>query len=409
MTSQNETVGVREDPFEADQRRSRRRRRLVLAVAVLALASAGVSWARWQHQQPAVAVAAGTIHDRIWARGIVQPREGVVKVRARIDAQAVQVLVREGDVVRPGQLLARLQDKVRQTERAEASAEADAARREHWMATERHQRLQRIGALGGEAEITVLEALNAREIAAARLAKASARLALLQGREPRMQRERAGDPRSSYRQRAPAERDLEPTRLVSPIAGVVLARRVDNGDTVLSEQDGPPLFEIADVDRLDVRLEIEEMDADRVKPGLRVRFMKPGGHPAVGNGVIARVAPRRERRIIGADEARVRADGWVTSVWVEWDVGAQGRLTIGQRLEAVIELPPRNVAAMVPRTAVEIREGRAVVERRTLPWPEGLPVVLGLADDQNVEIFGVPAGTNVFLDIAGKPALTRQP
>ena len=92
--------------------------------------------------------------------------------------------------------------------------------------------------------------------------------------------------------------------------------------------------------------------------------------------------------------ARERGEGWVRTAWVKWDA-KQSELPIGQRLEATIALPARQVQARIPRGALHVSEGYAVVEvDSTLGW-KSKRVELGAADDEFVEVRGVAPGTRV--------------
>lgn len=192
---------------------------------------------------------------------------------------------------------------------------------------------------------------------------------------------------------------LSDSRIVAPVSGVLLARRVDPGDalSVASQGGTLALFEIADPTRTEVRAEIEERDAARVTKGLSAKLSLPGGRTEVGRGVIERVADRIERRTIGADEARVRADGGVRAAWIAWSGEAPEGLTLGQKLEAEISLAPKTAATRVPRRAVMVRDGRTVVETPMLLWSRQVPVKVGAADGALAEISGIAAGTKVFL------------
>lgn len=190
------------------------------------------------------------------------------------------------------------------------------------------------------------------------------------------------------------------TRIEAPIAGTVLARNADQGDSVAVAAQGgySPLFEIADASRTEVHAELEERDAGRVKPGQEARLTTPGGRRVIGNGVVERVVERIDRRTIGADDARVRADGAVQSVWIRWQAEAP-HAPIGQRLEAEISFPPKQAAVRVPRGAVVVRDGRTVVETPALLlFSREVPVVVGAADGALAEVKGVAPGTRVFVD-----------
>ncbi len=55
-------------------------------------------------------------------------------------------------------------------------------------------------------------------------------------------------------------------RVVSPIAGTVIARKVEVGETVAA---GAPVFVVADLSRLRVTAEVDELDALRIQPSMR--------------------------------------------------------------------------------------------------------------------------------------------
>ena len=122
--------------------------------------------------------------------------------------------------------------------------------------------------------------------------------------------------------------------------------------------------------------------------------MPRGGGPALGAGRIARLSARLERRTIGAEESRVRADASVRPAWVRWE----GRpLPLGARLEAIVEGTARNVETSLPREAVHFRDGRAFVRQPFGPWSRETKIELGLADDEAVEVRGLAAGAPVVL------------
>jgi multidrug efflux pump subunit AcrA (membrane-fusion protein) len=186
--------------------------------------------------------------------------------------------------------------------------------------------------------------------------------------------------------------------ITAPIAGVVLARRADPGDSVAVAAAGAAgaLFEIADTSKSEVRAEVEERDAASVTTGLKVEITSPGGRQTLGSGIVVRIAGTIERRSIGAEDGRVRADGAVRSVWITWE-GDGPRPALGQSLEAVIQLPESEPVTRLPRRAIVVRDGRTVVRARYLLWSRAMPVEVGADDGSLAEVRGVPAGTSVYL------------
>lgn len=181
----------------------------------------------------------------------------------------------------------------------------------------------------------------------------------------------------------------EAETLRAPTAGVVLARNVEVGDALGTLIPAPrPLFELADTSALELRLEIDARDVERVVAGAIVRVGERETR-------IGRLAPRIERREHPLDDVASRARTDVRLAWAPLPDGLDA--VVGQRLDVVVEEPAREVDARVPREAVLVREGRALVRVRDGVWVSEVEVTLGACDDTHVEISGVAAGASVVV------------
>lgn len=69
-----------------------------------------------------------------------------------------------------------------------------------------------------------------------------------------------------------AELNLGYTRITSPIAGVVVAMPVEEGQTVNSVQSAPTIVKVAQLDKMTVEAQISEADVIQVKTGMPVYF-----------------------------------------------------------------------------------------------------------------------------------------
>lgn len=70
-----------------------------------------------------------------------------------------------------------------------------------------------------------------------------------------------------------AERNLKYTTIKSPVKGVIIDRRVNIGQTVISSMNAPSLFLIAkDLTRIQVWVAVNEADIGRLRPGQPVTF-----------------------------------------------------------------------------------------------------------------------------------------
>jgi multidrug resistance efflux pump len=392
-----------------------------------AIVAGGIATARFVGVATAqtVEVKAGPLHESIVATGEVVPTAGIANVYARTDGRVTHVYVREGDRVTAGQLLAEIDPAeaqavvarleaerrafdasatavskgARQQERAAAIAALAAATASSRLADDHLARVEKLHASGSESDQAVFEARGQADIAHAQVEQARARRdqATAGGRAEDVQaaRDHVAAADASLDE---AKRRLDRTRVVAPVAGVVLARRVDEGDTVtaITPLGGAPtaLFDVADPEKAEIALEVEETDALRLAEGIEVTITMPGGKDVLGKGHVTRLGARVQRRTIGADDARLRAETLVRSAWASYE----GQLLpIGKRVEGVVHLPERVVSARVPRDAVRVKDGLAVVEVVKGAMVATQTVKLGGADDGYVEVQGLDVGARLVV------------
>lgn len=278
------------------------RRRTLLILTLLATIG-GVGWLTWRsnHAAPPVqAVAIGPIG--VGALGRVEPESRVRKLAqpGGFSVNRVErLLVREGDLVTEGQLLADLSD-AEQKDAAVVQAEAALA--------EVRATLEKVRAGGRPSEIVAqkarITALAAMEDMNRRDAERSEQLqATGAGAKAAAERNRAAAARSAA-ERAEAEAQLETlarprpedvavaearvnnaegtlhrlradaalSRIRAPIVGTILKIYARAGDLVGT--DG--LLDMADLTRLDIVADIYETDLPRVRKGQEAEVIVPG-------------------------------------------------------------------------------------------------------------------------------------
>jgi len=230
---------------------------------------------------PAAAAApapAALPHPGIAAEGRVTAYPGAeVDVSAERAGRVLRVLVKEGDSVRAGALLAQL--------------DSDELRASH------AQALARIAE--AEAEIRLAEASLARQRSLVEQGIATAQ-ALDQAR-------RDIETASARRETASAEADLYAAQLaktwiLAPISGTVTERAVDAGERV---EPGTLVFRVADLARLRVEGEADEADAGALAVDAAVTITADGYPDAAWRGHVERVADDvTPRRLKPRDPAR---------------------------------------------------------------------------------------------------------
>jgi RND family efflux transporter MFP subunit len=200
-----------------------------------------------------------TIEDVAAISGDLHPIETVI-VRSRIEGNLDAVSVREGDVVHPGQLLARFdgdeqEAALKSAEADRVAAQSDLANAE-WNA-EQSAQLFKAGAISEQANKTAQQAVVTMK---ARLAAADSRM----------------------RSTSTVVRD---TRVVAPTAGIVSTRDVESGEHVSR---GTTMFTIVRNDMLELIAAVPARAAGTVRVGQAVRFVADGRD---FGGRVARMSP----------------------------------------------------------------------------------------------------------------------
>ncbi|HEV8640185.1 MAG TPA: efflux RND transporter periplasmic adaptor subunit [Methylomirabilota bacterium] len=241
-----------------------------------------------------------------------------VDLSAKITGRVVELLVREGQPVERGQLLARLDDtelaaEVRRAEAALATAEAQlrdllagprqqeieqarAALRNATVTREWTEReLRRVRELFGKDLVAAQEvdrAQQAYEVAVANEVAARERLALVEAgprpHEVEAARARVAEARAAL---TLAQARLAEARLVSPITGLVLRKNVEVGETV---NPGVSILTLMDPRDLWVRAYVPEIDIGRVKLGQEARITVDAYPGRAFAGTVSEIASEAE-------------------------------------------------------------------------------------------------------------------
>ena len=214
---------------------------------------AGVIWALTVRTSSAgttyrfVEVTRGDLESTVTATGALQATE-TVEVGTQVSGQIAEIYADFNDPVPSGELIARidatiLEQEVRSAEvnLARNQAELDQARRD----------LERVLELSGKGVIAVSD-VEASEYRFA-VADAGYRTA-----EINLER---------------ARRNLEYTEIRAPIAGVVVARNVEVGQTVAASLSAPVLFVLAqDLAQMEILASVDESDIGQIAEGQKVHF-----------------------------------------------------------------------------------------------------------------------------------------
>ena len=239
----------------------------------------------------------------------------------------------------------------------------------------------------------LLAEIDSEDLRAERDRRVAERDALQATADDRAARDRVAAASAAVREATLA---LDRARITAPIAGTVLSRHVDPGDTVSEGVSlGVPLFEVADLDHRSLRIEVDAEAAANVGIGDAVVVTAPGGVQVLARGTVERMSPQLEPRTIGLDDARTRASSRVRSLWLTLPAN-DVVFTVGRVLEATV-ITATPTRTRVPRAAVRVIDGKAVVDTPFALWTRPRSVDLGAVDPEWAEVQGIAEGASVRL------------
>jgi membrane fusion protein (multidrug efflux system) len=211
-----------------------------------------------------VSVTKGTVIVGPIISGELRPQREAT-VRAELGGQMLQVTVEEGQSVRRGQLLGRIETRTLESAKTSAQSMVRSAENALAVATREAERADKLVKAGALAARDVDVARNAVSSAEAQLADARNRLAA-------------------------AERELADAIISAPIAGIISRRSVNTGDVVGI---GTELFTIIDPSSMRLEAAVPSDDLRQLRRGSMVNFQVRGYDQAL-EGEIERIAPEAD-------------------------------------------------------------------------------------------------------------------
>lgn len=326
------------------------------------------------------AVDRGEVRVTVEETGVVEPERSIV-VKSPISGVVERLHAREGERVRPGQLLARILPDIAQANSlAELRSQIAAARIARDNAKRDFDRGQALSGIGGITQAELDLRRVAWEQAENQWVTAQDQMRLVQ---------RSG---VTARDSGGSGDGAQWASITAPAAGVIILRGVEEGETVVGGTSafggGTELFTIADLSTLLVKASINEVDIGKVKRGDRVTLTVDAFPGDTAFGVVRLVPPA----------ARLQERVRVFDVEIEVTGGAPV-LRPGMTANVRISGPVRADAVRVPVEAVLLKEGKPVVYRIGGSGPQPVPVTLGLSDLFYVEIAsGLSPGDSIALE-----------
>lgn len=357
-------------------------------------------------------VKAGKLVVRVSATGTLEPTR-TVDVGSELSGTLESVLVDENDQVDKGQLMAqldpsRLKDAVTKSQAALALAQATEAVAEATL-EEKSASLARLKKMRETSVNLVSE--EALTIADAEAKRAKANLSGAKAQVAQAQANLKID-----------QTNLHKATIRAPISGIVLSRKVEPGQTVVSAMTIPVLFSLAeDLTQMELQVQIDEADVAQVRPGQEVSFTVsawPGRNfPAsierisLGSTITDNVVTYKAILRVENPDLALRP-GMTATASIVTNRREQALLVPNDALR--FSPPPRNaqqdkrslIDRLIPRpphTPVVKRNwdpSHPQVWLLTDQGPEALDVKTGISDGRHTEILGdtLKPGTSVITD-----------
>lgn len=340
--------------------------RLFLAVTILGALAAAAYFALpvlWEMQavpesaqQPA---AVPPVPPFLLGTGIVEPVDGEVDVFGQIAGEIEELRVREGDSVEKGEVVAVLDARREAAAVAAAAAEAELAQAElaHLKAgvgqeerEEARLAAEAVEALAKyeEANVARLRALHkTKAVMLEQLERAEQELEHLTKRAESLRQRYAALERGPIPEEvaaaearvALAEAQLRMAtvhyqyhEVRAPLSGQVAAVYRHAGDAISLEQ-LTPIVRIIDTERLRIRVEIDEADVPRIRPGMEGSFQVRGVPREAGGLVVRTLVPQFGPKRLFTPDASARVDTRVLHVLCDI-LDPQIPLHPGQRITA---------------------------------------------------------------------------
>lgn len=199
--------------------------------------------------------------------------------------------------------------------------------------------------------------------------------------------------------------ELHYTTLTSPIEGVVIAKNIHKGEMVTpgvaAMVDGKPLLVVAQVDKLLVRVELNQLDVVRLDIGQKVDVRVDAVPDHVLEGKVLRLAHMAQK-----SERRKDSNLMVFPVDVVVDTRQPGAAKVrpGMMADVSVDLEAHENALVVPLEAVVHDSGKTRVWRVSGEGKSELvDVRVGLENERKAEIVsGVSEGDRVVIKAEAK-------
>lgn len=326
------------------------------------------------------------IQQTVVATGTVRSSNRV-EVGARVSGKVEKILVKLGQKVKKGELIAELDSITQentlnsaQAQLAAYKAQLVAAQTAYRVANSNFQRIAKLYKRKASSLDDYENAQNNLDSAKANVEQIQAQI------------------KQSEIEVNTAAANLNYTKITSPIDGTVISIPVSVGQTVNANQTTPTIIQVADLDTMLIKPEISEGDITKIKPGMKVQFTTLAEPDEIYQAEIASVDPALTTL---TDNEYSESVSDTNAIYYYANVlvpNPEHKLQIGMTTQNTIITAQKQHVLVVPTLAIQKRNGQNSVQILDGDKVVEKVVQIGLHDDINTEILsGLNEGDNVIL------------
>lgn len=362
----------------------------ILGIAVVLIILAAIYYFNLQSQPKTTylteTVKYSDIQQTVVATGTVRSSNRV-EVGARVSGKVEKILVKLGQKVKKGELIAELDSITQkntlnsaQAQLAAYKAQLVAAQTAYRVANSNFQRIVKLYKRKASSLDDYENAQNNLDSAKANVEQIQAQI------------------KQSEIEVNTAATNLNYTKITSPIDGTVISIPVSVGQTVNANQTTPTIIQVADLNTMLIKPEISEGDITKIKPGMKVQFTTLAEPDEIYQAEIASVDPALTTL---TDNEYSESVSDTNAIYYYANVlvpNPEHKLQIGMTTQNTIITAQKQHVLVVPTLAIQKRNGQNSVQILDGDKVVEKVVQIGLHDDINTEILsGLNEGDNVIL------------
>ena len=329
----------------------------------------------------------------------------LVTIGAQVSGKIEHLHVKVGQEVKKGDLIAEIDSTTQQNEvdinksRLDSyQAQLAAAKVSLDVAEKQYKRMQKLKKGNAASEEDLENALDTYETAKSRVVELESSI------------------KETEISLSTAETNLGYTKITAPLDGTVVSVPVKEGQTINAAMNTPTIVQVANLDNMEIVIEISEGDIGNIKPGVKVTYSILADLNQIYETTLQSIDPGLTLLTNGEYTEVVDSSEAIYYYGRLIVPNEDGILRIGMTTQNVIYVESAENVLTVPVVAVKEAGDKEYVEVLTKKGVERRDITTGVSDGLNVEVkSGISEGEKVILakmssaEISDKASSVRGP